>query len=62
MNDLKTISGDCGPSWKHLFSKSLAALDGKLHFAAHGHHLWPDDSEAGHRQAWHIANKYAGDK
>lgn len=61
------VDVDCAPgtgrsSWKHLFSRSLSALDGKLHFAAHGHHLWPDASEDGHREAWQIASQRAGDK
>jgi selenocysteine lyase/cysteine desulfurase len=39
-------------SFKHLFSRSLGAAPGRLHFAAHSHHLWPDASFAGHGQAW----------
>lgn len=39
-------------SYKHLFSRALAASPGRLHFAAHSHHLWPDASYAGHVAAW----------
>jgi hypothetical protein len=31
-------------SFKALFSRSLAADPGRLHMAAHSHHLWPDAS------------------
>lgn len=62
MRDFDSLYGNECPSWKHLFSKSLAALDGRLHFAAHGHHLWPDASEAGHNEAWQIASQLNGDK
>lgn len=39
-------------SYKHLFSRALAAAPGRLHFAAHSHHLWPDASYEGHLEAW----------
>jgi selenocysteine lyase/cysteine desulfurase len=39
-------------SFKHLFSRALAAAPGRLHFAAHSHHLWPDASYEGHMAAW----------
>jgi selenocysteine lyase/cysteine desulfurase len=39
-------------SFKRLFSRSLEAAPGRLHMAAHSHHLWPDASFAGQRQAW----------
>ncbi len=39
-------------SAKHLFARALAAAPGRLHFAAHSHHLWPDASYVGHMQAW----------
>jgi selenocysteine lyase/cysteine desulfurase len=42
-------------SYKHLFSRALAAAPGRLHFAAHSHHLWPDASYDGHQQAWQDA-------
>jgi selenocysteine lyase/cysteine desulfurase len=46
-------------SFKHLFSKALAAAPGRLHFAAHSHHLWPDASFAGHIEAWEDAARLA---
>jgi selenocysteine lyase/cysteine desulfurase len=39
-------------SCKHLFSRTLAASPGRVHFAAHSHHLWPDASFEGHVAAW----------
>ncbi|WP_373489949.1 class V aminotransferase [Parasphingorhabdus sp.] len=49
-------------SWKHLFSKSLAANPDRLHFAAHSHHLWPDASHAGQLAAWEDAAALADHK
>ena len=49
-------------SFKHLFSRSLAAEPSRLHFAAHSHHLWPDASLAGHIQAWKDAARLADRK
>jgi selenocysteine lyase/cysteine desulfurase len=42
-------------SFKPLFSRSFAANPGRLHFAAHSHHLWPDASFDGQVQAWNDA-------
>lgn len=39
-------------SYKQLFSRALAASPGRIHFAAHSHHLWPDASYEGHVAAW----------
>jgi selenocysteine lyase/cysteine desulfurase len=39
-------------SFKHLFTRSLSAAPGRLHFAAHSHHLWPDASHEGQMEAW----------
>jgi selenocysteine lyase/cysteine desulfurase len=39
-------------SYKHLFSRAFAAAPGRIHFAAHSHHLWPDASFDGHVAAW----------
>jgi selenocysteine lyase/cysteine desulfurase len=39
-------------SFKRLFSRSLSAAPGRLHMAAHSHHLWPDASFEGHQQCW----------
>ena len=49
-------------SFKHLFSRALAAAPGRLHFAAHSHHLWPDASHDGHREAWDDAARLADHK
>lgn len=38
-------------SFKGLFSRSLSDR-GRLHFASHSHHLWPDASYQGQVQAW----------
>jgi selenocysteine lyase/cysteine desulfurase len=42
-------------SFKDLFSRSLAADPGRLHFASHSHHLWPDASFDGQVEAWNDA-------
>jgi len=42
-------------SFKALFSRSLGANPGRLHFAAHSHHLWPDASLDGQVEAWNDA-------
>ena len=39
-------------SAKHLFSRSLNAVPGRLHMAAHSHHLWPDVSRDGQMACW----------
>ena len=39
-------------SFKRLFSRSLEAAPGRLHMAAHSHHLWPDASFDGQVQCW----------
>jgi selenocysteine lyase/cysteine desulfurase len=49
-------------SFKHLFSRSLDAAPGRLHFAPHSHHLWPDASFAGQQQAWLDAAEMADRK
>jgi selenocysteine lyase/cysteine desulfurase len=46
-------------SFKPLFSRSLAASPGRLHFAAHSHHLWPDASFDGQVEAWNDAATFA---
>ena len=46
-------------SFKPLFSRSLAAIPGRLHFAAHSHHLWPDASFDGQVEAWNDAATFA---
>lgn len=47
---------------KDLFSRALAAAPGRLHFAAHSHHLWPDVSFDAQSQAWLDANAHADRK
>jgi selenocysteine lyase/cysteine desulfurase len=49
-------------SFKRLFTRSLGADPGRLHFAAHSHHLWPDSSFEGHMQAWEDAARLADRK
>ncbi len=49
-------------SFKPLFSKSLAAAPGRLHMAAHSHHLWPDASFAGQIECWEDAARLADAK
>jgi len=49
-------------SFKGLFGRSLGADPGRLHFAAHSHHLWPDASYDGHMQAWNDAALFADHK
>jgi selenocysteine lyase/cysteine desulfurase len=48
--------------FKSLFARSLSADPGRLHFAAHSHHLWPDASFDGHMQAWDDAARLADRK
>lgn len=49
-------------SYKTLFSRAIAAAPGRLHFAAHSHHLWPDASYEGHIAAWDDAARLADRK
>jgi selenocysteine lyase/cysteine desulfurase len=49
-------------SFKHLFSRALQAAPGRLHMAAHSHHLWPDASFAGHEACWMDAARLADHK
>lgn len=49
-------------SFKHLFARSLEAAPGRLHFAAHSHHLWPDASWLGQAEAWNDAARLADRK
>lgn len=46
-------------SWKKHFSRFIGAAPGRLHFAAHSHHPWPDASYAGHERAWLDAARWA---
>ena len=47
---------------KDLFSRTLAATPGRLHMAAHSHHLWPDATLAAQVQAWEDAAVLADHK
>ncbi len=47
---------------KDLFSRALAAAPGRLHMAAHSHHLWPDVTLAAQMQAWEDAAVLADHK
>lgn len=49
-------------NYKRLFAKALAAAPGRLHFAAHSHHLWPDASFEGQVRAWEDAAALADRK
>src|SRR5215213_1161109 len=49
-------------TFKRLFSRSLGAAPGRLHFAAHSHHLWPDASFDAQVEAWNDAAQYADRK
>ena len=49
-------------SFKPLFTKSLGAAPGRLHFAAHSHHLWPDASFEGQVECWEDAARLADTK
>ncbi|AIT81038.1 aminotransferase class V-fold PLP-dependent enzyme [Novosphingobium pentaromativorans] len=51
-----------GTSHKHLFSRAIEAAPGRLHFAAHSHHLWPDASHDGHLACWQDAAALADRK
>ncbi|MCC7394009.1 MAG: class V aminotransferase [Sphingomonadaceae bacterium] len=46
-------------SHKYLFARALAAAPGRLHFAAHSHHFWPDVSRDGQLAAWDDAARAA---
>lgn len=49
-------------SFKALFSRSLSADPGRLHMAAHSHHLWPDASFQGQVECWNDAARLADRK
>jgi selenocysteine lyase/cysteine desulfurase len=49
-------------NFKHLFQRSLAAAPGRLHLAAHSHHLWTDASFAGQVECWEDAARLADRK
>ncbi|MBU1324244.1 MAG: class V aminotransferase [Alphaproteobacteria bacterium] len=47
---------------KDLFTRALGAAPGRLHFAAHSHHLWPDAGFDGQVRAWDDAALHADRK
>jgi selenocysteine lyase/cysteine desulfurase len=49
-------------SYKRLFQRAIAAAPGRLHFAAHSHHLWPDASFVGHLAYWEDSARLADRK
>ncbi len=49
-------------SYKPLFSRALNAAPGRLHMAAHSHHLWPDVSRGAQIEAWDDAARLADRK
>ncbi len=49
-------------SFNRLFSRSLSAAPGRLHLAAHSHHLWPDASYEGQLACWQDAARLADAK
>ncbi|MES2904666.1 MAG: class V aminotransferase [Pseudomonadota bacterium] len=49
-------------SHKRLFTRSLSAASGRLHMAAHSHHLWPDASYDGQVECWNDAARLADRK
>jgi selenocysteine lyase/cysteine desulfurase len=46
-------------SYKKHFSRALEAHPGRLHFAAHSHHLWPDVTADAQAAAWQLAAREA---
>ena len=49
-------------SYKRLFSRALDAAPGRLHMAAHSHHLWPDVTRDAQIEAWDDAARLADRK
>jgi len=49
-------------SLKPYFSRALAGGGGRLHLAAHSHHLWPDVTYEAHMRAWQDAATRWDDK
>jgi selenocysteine lyase/cysteine desulfurase len=49
-------------SYKKHFRRFLEASPGRVHFAAHSHHLWPDVTYDAHIQAWLDAARLADKK
>jgi selenocysteine lyase/cysteine desulfurase len=47
---------------KQYYSRFLKGHEGKLHFAAHSHHFWPDVSRDGHMAYWDDCAAHSDDK
>ena len=47
---------------KEHYRRFLSAAPGRLHFAAHSHHAWPDVTREAHLQAWDDAARLADHK
>lgn len=61
--DIRERSGDLRRvNLKPHFSRFFAAEPGRLHFAAHSHHPWPDVTYEGQQQAWLDAAALADEK
>jgi selenocysteine lyase/cysteine desulfurase len=56
------VGEDAAVKFKRLFSRALAAAPGRLHMAAHSHHLWPDAGRDAQIQAWDDAATFADRK
>ena len=56
------VAANGAVSFKPLFSRSLSVDPGRLHFAAHSHHLWPDASFEGQLACWEDAATLADAK
>ena len=56
------VDEDGSLSFKPLFERSLSADPGRLHMAAHSHHLWPDASFEGQVECWQDAARLADRK
>lgn len=48
--------------FKKLYSRFLKNHEGKLHFAAHSHHFWPDVSREAQLEYWDDASKMSDEK
>ncbi len=56
------IGGSSMVSYKSHFRRFLEAEPGRLHFAAHSHHLWPDVTFDAQQAAWLDAARLVDDK
>lgn len=49
-------------TYAHLFSTTLPAFEGGMHFAAHSHHPWPDAARAAQQRAFDDAARLLDEK